>query len=183
MLRTVIVLGLVVLAIVYVAKDRKDTTAVKRVDSDLALTEKQVARVSAFTLLAPTGLPHAWAPTSVSYLATPAADGHQVFHVGFVTPSGKYADLEESDTDVSRVLAVFAGKSSTAQGDIQVGAQQTSLAAAPDGTRRARAPSRRSRHTRARVSPCSHNASDSSSGIPPASRRLTTSSRAARACS
>jgi hypothetical protein len=51
-----------------------------------------------------------------------------------VTPSGKYADLEESDTDVSRVLAVFAGKSSTAQGDIQVGAQQTSLAAAPDGT-------------------------------------------------
>ena len=118
-------LGVVVFGIVFFAKDRQDHTPVKRVDDQFSLTVTQARRSSPYPLLAPVGLPSAWAPTSVSFGASPTVGGQQLLHVGWVTPAGKFADLEESDTDVTAALAPEAGK------DLKV------LGTVPDGSRTA----------------------------------------------
>lgn len=127
MIRTLLVLGVVVFAIVYFAKDRQDHTPVKRIDDQLALTLTQARRSSPYPLLGPVGLPSAWAPTSVSFHTSPIVAGHELLHVGWVTPSGKFADLEESDTDIAKALAPEAGKNLKVLGDVPDGSRTATI--------------------------------------------------------
>src|SRR3954452_21270294 len=58
----------------------------------------QARRVSAHTLLAPSGLPSTWRATSVS--SSGGSGKPIVFHLGYITPAGDYAAVEESDGPV-----------------------------------------------------------------------------------
>lgn len=126
-------LGVVVFGIVFFAKDRADHTAVKRIDDQLSLTVTQARRSSPYPLLAPVGLPSAWAPTSVSFMASPLVQGHQLLHVGWVTPTGKFADLEESDADVTAALAPETGKRLRVLGSIPAGPRTATIAQSSSG--------------------------------------------------
>ncbi|MER7846984.1 DUF4245 domain-containing protein [Kitasatospora sp. NPDC096077] len=63
-------------------------------------------RAAPYPLLSPEGLPDKWRATSVSY--TPAAINNgkgNAWHLGFVTPSGQYAAVEQADVPRDRLLA------------------------------------------------------------------------------
>nr|BFD93063.1 DUF4245 domain-containing protein [Kitasatospora sp. Xyl93] len=63
-------------------------------------------RTAPYPLLSPEGLPDKWRATSVSY--RPAADNNgkgNAWHLGFVTPSGQYAAIEQSDVPRDSLLA------------------------------------------------------------------------------
>ncbi|WP_307806536.1 DUF4245 domain-containing protein [Streptomyces sp. FH025] len=63
-------------------------------------------RAAPYPLLSPDGLPDKWRATSVGY--TPAdlnsAGGGNAWHLGFVTPSGQYAAVEQADVPRDKLL-------------------------------------------------------------------------------
>ncbi|MFJ2864779.1 DUF4245 domain-containing protein [Kitasatospora sp. NPDC087314] len=75
------------------------------------VVEYKVAAASAkrgapYQLLSPDGLSGQWRATSVGY--QPAANGNgkgNAWHLGFVTPSGQYAAVEQSDVPRDALLA------------------------------------------------------------------------------
>jgi hypothetical protein len=79
---------------------------VKVVDYSAALASAK--RAAPYPVLAPEGLSGQWRATSVTYQKDPA--GHAGWHLGFVTPDGKYASVEQSDAPQNDLLkAVVAG--------------------------------------------------------------------------
>jgi len=59
-------------------------------------TELATARRAApYPIVAPEGLPDQWRATSVRYNAHD--NGHATWHLGFITPTGSYAAVEQSD--------------------------------------------------------------------------------------
>jgi len=65
-------------------------------------------RGAPYPLLGPEGLSEKWRATSVDYSVD--KKGHQAWHLGFVTPSGQYAALEQSDApQVDLVAEVVPG--------------------------------------------------------------------------
>ncbi|WP_190214537.1 DUF4245 domain-containing protein [Kitasatospora indigofera] len=66
-------------------------------------------RDAPFPLLSPEGLPEKWKATSVEYRDGSRAgnNGHNTWHLGFVTPSGQYAAVEQSDAPRADVLAAM----------------------------------------------------------------------------
>ncbi|MFG2817787.1 DUF4245 domain-containing protein [Kitasatospora sp. NPDC048365] len=60
-------------------------------------------RAAPFPVLGPQGLSDRWRATSVEYRAD--KNGHEVWHLGFVTPSGQYAAVEQSAVDRDTLLA------------------------------------------------------------------------------
>ncbi|WP_280687795.1 MULTISPECIES: DUF4245 domain-containing protein [unclassified Kitasatospora] len=66
---------------------------VRVVDYSAALASAK--RAAPYPILAPAGLSDQWRATSVSYDVDP--DGHAGWHLGFVTPDGKYAAVEQSN--------------------------------------------------------------------------------------
>ncbi|GAA2776040.1 DUF4245 domain-containing protein [Kitasatospora sp. CM 4170] len=68
-------------------------------------------RAAPYPLLSPEGLPDRWRATSVSYEPASLGKGKgNAWHLGFVTPSGQYAALEQSDLDRDALLSsVLAG--------------------------------------------------------------------------
>ncbi|WP_308189007.1 DUF4245 domain-containing protein [Streptacidiphilus sp. ASG 303] len=66
-------------------------------------TELATARRAApYPVLAPQGLPAQWRATSVRYSADDG--GHATWHLGFITPSGRYAAVEQSDDSAGSVV-------------------------------------------------------------------------------
>ena len=55
-----------------------------------------------FTAFSPTGLSSGWQLTSDDYV--PAGEGAADWHLGYLTPSGKYAVFEQTDESVSQFL-------------------------------------------------------------------------------
>ncbi|WP_234322694.1 DUF4245 domain-containing protein [Streptomyces sp. NRRL S-350] len=81
-------------------------------DSDpVHVVEYKVAAASAkraapYPLLSPDGLSDKWRATSVSYRPADQSNGKgNVWHLGFVTPSGQYAAVEQSDAPRDSLLA------------------------------------------------------------------------------
>lgn len=68
-------------------------------------------RAAPYPVLGPEGLAGNWKATSVEYKKDPK--GHALWHLGFVTPSGQYAAVEQSDAGRDDVIAatVPGGKS------------------------------------------------------------------------
>ncbi|MCP2307359.1 MULTISPECIES: DUF4245 domain-containing protein [Kitasatospora] len=67
-------------------------------------------RGAPYPVLGPEGLSDKWRATSVDY--RPDKQGHNVWHLGFVTPSGQYAAVEQSDAahDAAVAAAVAGAK-------------------------------------------------------------------------
>ncbi|MFC8451749.1 DUF4245 domain-containing protein [Kitasatospora sp. NPDC057223] len=63
-------------------------------------------RAAPYPLLSPEGLPAKWRATSVQYTdeRQTGSDGHNIWHLGFVTPSGQYAAVEQSDAPRDELL-------------------------------------------------------------------------------
>jgi hypothetical protein len=68
-------------------------------------------RAAPYPLLGPEGLSDRWRATSVDYRKD--NQGHAVWHLGFITPSGQYAAIEQSNASRDDVIAaaVAGGKS------------------------------------------------------------------------
>ncbi|MEU8924462.1 DUF4245 domain-containing protein [Kitasatospora sp. NPDC048545] len=63
-------------------------------------------RAAPYPLLSPDGLSDRWRATSVSYRSADQSNGKgNSWHLGFVTPSGQYAAVEQSDAPRDSLLA------------------------------------------------------------------------------
>jgi len=85
---------LVVVAAILLVTWRPKPDAVKPVDPAIAVT--LVTMQKEFPPLIPQGLPTGWVLTSARFEPTAKSNGQPVFHLGYVTPSGQYAQVEES---------------------------------------------------------------------------------------
>lgn len=100
MVRSLVVV--LVLVFVVVALNAQDDSGggPQRLDYSGALA--QARDTASYDVLAPIGLPDSWVPTS----ARAGRDGGAVtWHLGFVTPAGDYAGLEQSDGDPDKAVA------------------------------------------------------------------------------
>ena len=87
---------------------------------DYSTELNQARRVSAHPLVAPSGLPATWRATSVS--SSGGSGKPVVFHLGYVTPAGDYAGVEESDGAAGPYLVSLLGKAPTTLDPVRVGA-------------------------------------------------------------
>jgi hypothetical protein len=73
---------------------------------DTAVPIAAARQQAGFPLLAPSGLPERWRPTSTEF--TPAGQYSAAsFRIGYVTPTGKYAEFLESDGPPDAVAAPY----------------------------------------------------------------------------
>ncbi|MFJ6212745.1 DUF4245 domain-containing protein [Streptomyces sp. NPDC092296] len=82
-----------VAAAVYVFIPHSEGKGVETVSYSVDLATAR--RAAPYPVLAPEGLPQQWRATSVRYSADD--EGHATWHLGFLTPSGSYAAVEQSD--------------------------------------------------------------------------------------
>ena len=69
---------------------------------------RAATRLTAGAVLEPVGLPHGWQPTSAR---VGGGNGDPMtLHIGYVTPAGEYAALEESDGPAAGFLRGLLGK-------------------------------------------------------------------------
>ena len=116
MLRSLAVVGVIIVPL-WLLIPHHTQQRVTVIDYSTALAQAQ--RLSSHELRAPAGLPATWRATSVS---TSGGDGHPVvFHLGFVTPDGDYASLEESNGPEDAYLVTLLGKTPKGLNDVQVG--------------------------------------------------------------
>ncbi|MEU6233418.1 DUF4245 domain-containing protein [Kitasatospora sp. NPDC047058] len=73
---------------------------------DYRVAAASAKRAAPYPLLAPEGLSDRWRATSVTYEPASLGKGKgNAWHLGFVTPSGQYAAVEQSDLGRDAVLA------------------------------------------------------------------------------
>lgn len=94
---------LVVVAVTLVIVWRPKPEAVKPVDPIAAVT--LVTMQKDFPPLVPSGLATGWTATSARFEPTVKSGGRSVFHVGYVTPSGEYAQVQETTATSAAFLA------------------------------------------------------------------------------
>lgn len=83
------------IALVLTIEPSKSGNPVHPLDAATFQTTLQAARAAEpFTVLQPTGLPATWKLTSAYY--NPAGSGPADWHVGYLTPGGGYASLEQT---------------------------------------------------------------------------------------
>jgi len=136
MLRTLLVFGVLVIGIVVVrSSGRQNGPRVTRVDARV-VAEVDLARQRAgFPVVAPVDLPAAWAPTSATYTSSSSVvAGRPLLHLGYLTPAGTYAGLEESDVDVTAALDPTDGSSPRPAGTSVVAGRTFDVRLARDGT-------------------------------------------------
>jgi hypothetical protein len=98
---------------------------------DYSTELSQARRVAAHPLVAPGGLPATWRPTSVS--SSGGSGMPTVFHLGYVTPAGDYAALEESDGPVGAYLLTLEGKTPQSLDSVRVGTSSWQQLRGTDG--------------------------------------------------
>lgn len=134
MVRTAAVFGVVVLAVVALKGGSSGRSQVVRVDGELT-AQIAVARAAGLAVLAPSGLPAAWAPTSARFsTSSDQVGGRGLLHAGFLTPKGGFATLEETDGDVTGALAPYAGKGLRDAGTVDVRGRAWQRRMSADGT-------------------------------------------------
>jgi len=102
----VVVLGLFLV----VVWQRPEVQGSIRPPVDVAGMVDQIQVSGPFPVLEPTTLPAGWTPTSAWFedpAETGALDG-SVLHIGFVTASGSYAEVKQTDGDTTEALAEWA---------------------------------------------------------------------------
>ena len=92
------------IALVLALKPSKAGNPVHPVDATTYQTTLGAARAAEpFAVLAPTGLPATWTLTSAYY--NPAGSGPAEWHLGYLTPSGGYASLEQTSESFAGYLS------------------------------------------------------------------------------
>jgi len=86
-------LVLLVVAVILLITPRRHSDPAPQIDYRAELSSARHA--APYALLAPQGLPASWDATSVRY--RPGAAGAVTWHLGFRTPHGTYAGLEQSN--------------------------------------------------------------------------------------
>ena len=98
---------------------------------DYSTELSQARRVADHPVVAPAGLPATWRATSVS--STGGSGKPIVFHLGYVTPAGEYASVEESDGAVGPYLLSFVGKTPQTLDSVRVGSASWQQVRATNG--------------------------------------------------
>ncbi len=96
---------------------RAKPEAVHVVDPTTAVVSARAA--APFVARVPTGLSAAWQPTSARYEPPEVSSVPEstVFHIGYVTPEGQYAALQQTDASPARaVRTLFEGGSASGAG-------------------------------------------------------------------
>lgn len=111
-------LGIVVLLVLLVWPRGQRSDGVRVVDTagPIAAAQQQAG----FTVLTPRGLPATWRPTSTEFVP-PSAGVKASFRIGYVSPSGKYAEFLQSDDAADAVAAQYGPLSQ--DGPISVGSR------------------------------------------------------------
>ena len=117
---------LVFVALLVLVVQRRHGDAVKVVDYSSAVAKAR--SIAAYQVLAPAGLPADWRATSVRLGRPEGRDQPPLsLHVGFVTPDGQYAAVEESDQpDRTGFVRDVVGKGA-ADGSVDVAGQAWEL--------------------------------------------------------
>ena len=111
-------------AIVAVPPQHATTPSQVSYTRDLA----RLARTAHYAVLAPEGLPRGWRPdSSVLTLGGANGPGTATWHLGYVTPSGRDASLEESDASAAGFIRRMTN-SGTAQPPARVSGRLWNLA-------------------------------------------------------
>ncbi len=92
-----------VVGAILIVTHRPAPEAVKPVDSTMALTAAGMQ--ATFPVMVPTALPSGWVTTSARWQATAKSGGQPVLHLGYVTPSAQYAQVQESASTTPAFLA------------------------------------------------------------------------------
>ncbi|MDQ1668132.1 MAG: hypothetical protein QOE40_193 [Actinomycetota bacterium] len=87
-----VVLGVVAVVLLVGMRDQPSEQVVREIGYTAQLA--QTREVASYDVLAPVGLGTGWKATSARGLT---ADGDVTWHLGFVTPDGHYAEVEQSD--------------------------------------------------------------------------------------
>jgi hypothetical protein len=111
---------LVVLAVVavIVLLNARDESATPVRNFDYAGPLSQARQAASYDVLGPVGLGQEWRATSVRL---PLEDGGLTWHVGFVTPRGDYAGLEQTDGPPPREFVDRFAEGSRATGKVRIG--------------------------------------------------------------
>jgi hypothetical protein len=115
MVRSVVLVLGFVLVIVWLTP-RQESDPVRTIDYTGPLERARAA--ASYQVYAPVGLPPGWRATSARLERTPA--GEQAWQLGFVTPSDRYAAVQQSDGDPAGFVDAVA-MSGRAQGSARVG--------------------------------------------------------------
>lgn len=112
-----LVLVLAVVAVILLLNARDERATVVR-DLDFSGPLSQAQQAASYDVLSPVGLGQEWRATSVRL---PREDGGLTWHVGFVTPRGDYAGLEQTDGPPPREFVDRFAEGSRATGDVRIG--------------------------------------------------------------
>ena len=110
------VLVLAVVAVILLLNARDERATVVR-DLDYAGPLAQARQAAAYDVLGPVGLGQEWRATSVR---SPREDGGLTWHIGFVTPRGDYAGLDQTDGPPPREFVDRFAEGSRATGDVRI---------------------------------------------------------------
>jgi len=108
-----VVLAVIAVILLLNARDERGTVR----DLDFAGPLAQARQAASYDVLGPVGLGQEWRATSVR---SPREDGGLSWHIGFVTPRGDYAGLEQSDGPPAREFVDRFAEGSRATGDVRL---------------------------------------------------------------
>ncbi|MEP6762144.1 MAG: DUF4245 domain-containing protein [Sporichthyaceae bacterium] len=111
-----LILVLVVVAVILLLNARDERATVVR-NLDFAGSLTQARQAASYDVLGPVGLGQQWRATSVRL---PREGGGLTWHIGFVTPRGDYAGLEQSDGPPPGEFVGRFAKGSRATGDVRI---------------------------------------------------------------
>jgi hypothetical protein len=111
-----VVLGVVAVILLLNARDERGAT-IREVGYAGPLAQARSA--AAYDVVGPVGLGDDWRATSVR---SPREDGGLVWHIGFVTPEGEYAGLEQAGVATRRFVDRFA-EGADVTGDVRIEGQ------------------------------------------------------------
>jgi hypothetical protein len=112
-----LVLVLAVVAVILLLNARDESATVVR-DLDFAGPLDQARQAASYDVLGPVALGPQWRATSVRL---PREDGGLTWHIGFVTPRGDYAGLDQTDGPPPREFVDRFAEGSRATGDARIG--------------------------------------------------------------
>ena len=104
-----------VVAVILLLNARDERATVR--ETDFAGPLAQARKMASYDVLGPVGLSDRWRATSVRH---PSEDGGITWHVGFVTPRGAYAGLEQSAGPPGEFVDRFID-GSRADGEVRLG--------------------------------------------------------------
>jgi hypothetical protein len=128
--------GLAVMAIyLVVVWQRPEVQGPIRQKVDVAQLVGQVKGSGALPALQPRSLSDAWEPTSAWFQTADVSDvGGAVLHVGYLTPAGSYAEVNQTDGDLASALDEWMEADSQSVGTVQISGQRWQQFETPDST-------------------------------------------------